>query len=98
MKLSQEEANYRRGSPVESCGNCEHFQGHDVCSKVAGKVSVYGVSDEFRPQKNPFGSKIGPREKAMISSMMASGPDESPAVAAEAPPAPTQIGNRSYPT
>jgi hypothetical protein len=93
QKVSQEEANYRRGQPTKHCGVCMYYEGEDTksCSRVDGPISGFGISDVFAMQKNPFGSMIGPREARMIDSMMASGPDQSPHVA------PTvQIGNRRY--
>ena len=95
MKLSQEDANYRRGQPTKHCGVCRYYEGEDTksCSRVEGPISGYGISDVFTMQKNPFGSAIGPKEAAMIDSMMASGPDQSAHVAG---PAPTKIGNRRY--
>ena len=94
-KLSQEEANYRRGLPTKHCGVCLYYEGEDTqsCSKVDGPISGFGISDVFAMQKNPFGSTIGPKEAAMIDSMMTSGPDQSAHVAG---PAPTMIGNRRY--
>jgi len=93
MKQSQEEANYRRGSPTKHCGVCLYYEGEDTksCSKVDGPISGFGISDVFTMQKNPFGSTIGPKEAAIIDGMMATGPDQSGRVAA-----PTQIGNRRY--
>jgi hypothetical protein len=95
-KLSQEEANYRRGTPLKHCGVCLYYEGEDdkSCSKVDGPISGFGLSDVFAMQKNPFGSLIGPQEARMITSMMASPPDQSAAVA---PPRPqVRIGSRTY--
>jgi len=95
MKQSQEDANYRRGQPTKHCGVCVYYEGEDTksCSQVDGPISGFGISDVFQMQSNPFGSMIGPKESAMIDSMMASGPDQSAHVAG---PAPTKIGNRRY--
>ena len=92
-KLSQQDANYRRGEPTKHCGVCDYYEGNDTksCTRVEGPISGYGISDVFTMQKNPFGSMIGPKEAAMIDGMMASGPDQSEHVAA-----PAQIGNRRY--
>ena len=92
-KLSQRDANYRRGQPTKHCGVCDYYEGNDTksCTRVPGPISGYGISDVFAMQKNPFGSMIGPRESAVIDSMMATGPDQS-----EHGAAPVQIGNRRY--
>lgn len=94
MKQSQQDANYRRGSPTRHCGVCMYYEGEDTksCSRVDGPISGFGISDVFAMQKNPFGSTLGPREARMIDSMMASPPDRSPQVAARR----VQIGKRSY--
>ena len=98
-KLSQEDAHYRRGTPLKHCGVCMYYEGEDTksCSRVDGPISGFGISDVFAMQKNPFGSVIGPQEAKMINGMMASPPDQSSAVQAAAPAAPRmQIGNRTY--
>lgn len=83
QKISQKAANYRRGLPTQHCGVCEYYDGNDTqsCTRVDGQISGYGLSDVFKMQKNPFGSKIGPKEAQMMDSMMDSGPDQSPHVA-----------------
>jgi hypothetical protein len=93
QKLSQADANYRRGAPTKHCGVCDYYEGNDSqsCSRVEGPISGYGISDVFKMQSNPFGSTIGPREAAMIDGMMASPPDQSEHVA----PA-LRIGSRTY--
>ena len=95
-KLTQEECNYRRGTPMKHCGVCVYYEGEDTksCSRVEGPISGFGMSDVFEMQKNPFGSTIGPREGAMIDSMMQSGPDQSQHVSGITPV--TQIGNKVY--
>ena len=82
-KISQQQAHYRRGSPMKHCGVCEYYDGNDTqsCTRVDGSISGYGFSDVFKMQKNPFGSMIGPKEATMIDSMMETGPDQSPHVA-----------------
>ena len=92
-KLSQEEANYQRGTPMKHCGVCLYYEGEDTksCSRVDGPISGFGISDVFKMQSNPLGSTIGPKEATMIDSMMATGPDQSEHVA----PA-TQIGGKVY--
>lgn len=95
-KLTQEEANYRAGSPVKHCGICQWYEGGDQCSKVQSPISAYGVSDVYQASPNPFGSKLGPRETAMINSMMNSPPDQSSAVQGQQAPPRTQIGSKVY--
>ena len=92
-KVSQEEANYRRGTPLKHCGVCLYYEGEDTksCSRVDGPISGFGISDVFAMQSNPFGSTIGPKEGAMIEGMMQSPPDQSPQVAPV-----TRIGNKVY--
>lgn len=97
-KLSQADANYRRGSPMKHCGVCVYYEGDETqsCSRVDGPISGFGISDVFTMQKNPFGSRIGPQEAAMINNMMNSPPDQSSAAQAGAPGGRLQIGNRAY--
>ena len=96
QKLTQKECNYRRGSPMKHCGVCVYYEGDATksCSKVAGPISGFGMSDVFEMQSNPFGSRIGPQEANMIDRMMSSPPDQSPAAQAQRPA--VQIGSRSY--
>jgi len=91
QKATQSEANYRRGTPLKHCGVCTYYLGGENCSEVEGPISGFGFSDVFQMQKNPFGSTLGPREGAMIDSMMQSQPDQSPEVAG-----PTRIGGKVY--
>jgi hypothetical protein len=95
QKASQQEANYRRGSPTKHCGVCVYYEGEDTksCSQVESPISGFGISDVFKMQQNPFGSTLGPREAQMIDSMMATPPDQSSAV--QAGPA-LQIGSKTY--
>jgi len=97
-KISQEEANYRRGTPLKHCGVCLYYEGEDTksCSRVDGPISGFGISDVFAIQKNPFGSMIGPREAQMINGMMGSPPDQSAAVQQAEPSPQLRIGNRTY--
>lgn len=78
-KQSQEEAEYRKGSPVKCCGLCVNFEGaaNGTCRVVAGSISPYGVSSSFKIAQNPFGSVLGPRERAAVEEMTQSGPDQS---------------------
>jgi hypothetical protein len=97
-KLSQADANYRRGLPTKHCGVCDYYEGNDTqsCTRVEGPISGYGISDVFKMQSNPFGSMIGPQEAAVINGMMQSGPDQSPHVQPDAPAPPLTIGNKTY--
>ena len=97
-KVSQEQANYRMGSPVRSCGLCQNFTGSDgtdpyQCTKVAGDISPFGFSDEYTRQDNPFlageQSDYGEGEAETPAETAAPGeePDQPPGL---------QIGNRRY--
>lgn len=81
-KISQAQARYRRGSPVQHCGVCMHFvKGADgntgACTQVSGVISPYGLSNRYAESKNPFGPMLGPQERGMIDEMSQSGPDQS---------------------
>lgn len=82
-KISQEQANYRRGSPVQHCGVCVHFvkPANDgsmgSCTKVAGAISPYAITDVYAEANNPFGPMLGPQERAAINEMSQSPPDQS---------------------
>ncbi len=98
-KVSQQEAQYGRGSPMKHCGVCTYYEGDEEqgCSRVESPISGFGICNLFNMQQNPFGSRIGPQEAQMIDNMMNSPPDQSSA--AQAGPAPggrVQIGNRAY--
>jgi hypothetical protein len=70
-RITQAEANYRKGSPVENCGICAYYQGHHRCSQVMGNISPYGLSDEYRAERNPFGKTLTPNEIVSIRAMAA---------------------------
>jgi hypothetical protein len=70
-RITRAEANYRKGSPVECCGICAFYQGHNRCSQVMGDISPYGLSDVFRAEGNPFGRTITDQEKMQIRAMAA---------------------------
>jgi hypothetical protein len=95
-KASQEESNYRRGLPTKHCGVCIYYEGDasKSCSMVEGPISGFGISDIFKMQSNPFGSRLGPQESALVDQMMSSPPDQSPAAQAQRPS--VQIGSRNY--
>jgi len=76
--VNQAQARYRRGSPINHCGICLFYQGGNRCSKVAGHISPYGISDVYRAdQFNPFGSTLSPGEKRAIEMMAADASDRS---------------------
>jgi hypothetical protein len=78
MKATQEEANYRRGDPIDHCGICVYYKGLHRCTKVDGDISPYGISDVYKvDMDNPFGPTLVPREKAAIKAMAADASDRS---------------------
>ena len=83
--MKQAEANYRRGTPINHCGICVFYQGHR-CSKVEGAISPYGLSDVYRPEKNPFGGTLSPNEKAAIEAMAADRATRAPQMGRAGPP------------
>src|SRR5262245_23996158 len=92
-KVSQQEANYRMGSRVRSCGLCQYFTGSDgpgayACTKVDGEISPYGFSDLYGRQDNPFIAGVQESFDAENTTEDAA-PDE------ESEPR-LRIGNRSY--
>lgn len=70
-RMTQAEANYRRGDPINSCGVCRFYQGHHRCSQVMGVISPYGLSDPYRPEQNPFGKTLSPQDIQAIKSIAA---------------------------
>lgn len=46
-RVSQAEANYRRGSADKACALCTMFRPPGSCTKVAGEISPRGVCDYF---------------------------------------------------
>lgn len=93
-KIPQDEANYRRGDPINSCGTCVFFQGNitKACTKVDGEISHYGISDVFQPdQDNPFGRSLSPQQVQQIKQIAAGAADQgAPGGAPPSPQAPTQ--------
>ena|SRR5262252_5716929 len=94
-KLSQQEAGYRMGNPLVSCGLCGNFTGSagsnpHQCTEVDGDISPYGYCPaRYTRQDNPF----LPGTQASFTE------EESPAADEEQPEQPQprlQIGNRSY--
>ena len=98
-KQSQADAGYGQGKPTRHCGLCRFFDSmKGECSEVEGDISAFGLSSVYNPRPNPFGSKLGPKETAIIERMMASPPDQSDAVGAgpAAVGAAMRIGSKSY--
>jgi hypothetical protein len=75
--ITQQQANYRRGDPIDHCGICVYYQGQQRCAQVAGVISPYGISDIYRRFKNPFGSTLVPNEVQAIKAMAADAADRS---------------------
>lgn len=95
QKVSQADANYRRGSLTAHCGICKYYEGGDQCSQVESPISGYGISDIYRSQRNPFGQTLGPQERAIANSLTQSPPDQSPQVQTVAAPS-IRIGGKTY--
>ena len=59
-KMTQQQANYRMGSPLTKCGNCLYYNigNRDYqfgrCTKVAGSISTYGNCDLYQRILYPF--------------------------------------------
>ena len=62
-KLTQEECNYRRGTPMKHCGVCTYYEGDETqsCSKVEGPISGFGMSDVFEMQRTRSARPSGRR-------------------------------------
>src|SRR5262245_30603266 len=94
-KVSQEQANYRMGAPVRSCGLCANFGGSFgenafTCRVVDGEISPFGFSDSYARQDNPFiaGTQASFDEGSETPEQDAAQQEpESPSL---------KIGNRSY--
>jgi len=72
MKSTQDAANYGRGYPLRQCGVCYHYK-HTPdrelsgrCSKVAGKISPYGLCDWFMQMQNPWGNRMPAQARAQM--------------------------------
>jgi hypothetical protein len=90
-KISQQQANYRAGSPLKNCGLCQHFTGSEssepyACTRVAGEISPFGFSDEYGKQDNPFRENDEDHRYAMQGGNVV--PRNAPQT--------VRIGNRSY--
>lgn len=90
-KMSQQEANYRPGTPLQHCGICIHYGDHS-CEIVEGEISPFALTDPYVAEKNPFRARPG-------------APAANGAPADQAPPPPSEgeeangslrIGNKSY--
>ena len=57
-KISQANANYRNGNPQSCCGLCKYFEGaaHGTCTRVAGRISPFMISDVYEAAPNPTGT------------------------------------------
>src|SRR5262245_22162184 len=96
-KLSRQEAGYRMGNPMVSCGLCANFTGSAgsdpfQCTAVEGEISPFGFSDSYTRQDNPFlaGTQSDYGEGEAETPTEQAAPDEEPE-----PPS-LQIGNRRY--
>jgi len=59
---TQQAVNYRRGYPLQCCGDCTMYgkpldpnKMFGACSAVTGQITAYGVCDLFYRLRNPFG-------------------------------------------
>lgn len=70
-KLTQVEGDYGRGDPISHCGICVNYLGRGQCKAVMGKVSPYGLSNQYKYANNPFGKTLSPQEVQAIKAMAA---------------------------
>ena len=60
-RVDKNQARYRRGYPLRSCGTCsmywhrEHGKNFGGCTKVEGDITPYGMCDFFSQLPNPYG-------------------------------------------
>jgi hypothetical protein len=47
VRISQEDAGYRDGTPEKNCGQCTMFREPGSCTLVKGKIAATGVCDYF---------------------------------------------------
>lgn len=47
-KVDKAEVNYRPGSDLQACKNCEHFIPNSSCTKVEGRIELMGLCDLFQ--------------------------------------------------
>jgi hypothetical protein len=76
-KLTQNEAQYGRGDPINHCGVCTYYQGFHRCSRVMGNVNPFGLSNQYHAEINPFGKTLAPQEIVAIKNMAADAADRS---------------------
>ena len=81
-KITQAEANYGRGDPIDHCGICKFYVTPGTgaagrCTQVQGAISPYGISDVYSPLPNPFGKTLAPGEVQAIKAMAADAADRS---------------------
>ena len=70
-RITQAEANYRKGSPVENCGICAFTKATIVALQVMGDISPMGCLMIYRAERNPFGKTLTPNEIVSIRAMAA---------------------------
>lgn len=46
--VSKKDADYRKGTPAEHCGNCTMFRPPKSCTLVEGVITFGGVCDYFK--------------------------------------------------
>jgi hypothetical protein len=101
-KVSQQEANYRDGNLIYHCGLCQNYEGpvNMSCTKVAGEINPYMLSDEYDGTPNPLKHKTPPQFQpvaAMARNAATSSAAPTPAPDEEATPAPSlRIGRKVY--
>lgn len=61
---------YRRGSPINHCGVCVHYQGNS-CTQVPGEINPFGMCNKFKSHVNTFGSRLTREEIDAIEAMAA---------------------------
>ena len=76
-KVTQAEANYGRGNPIDHCGICQFYQGFHRCSQVMGNISPYGISNVYKRDNNPFGATLNGNEINAVKRMAADAADRS---------------------
>lgn len=47
-KVEKAEVNYRPGSDLQACKDCEHFIPNSSCTKVNGKIELGGLCDLYQ--------------------------------------------------
>jgi hypothetical protein len=68
-RVGKNQAMYRRGYPLRSCGTCsmywhrEHEKQFGGCTKVEGDITPYGICDFFRQLDNPYGNHVSREDR-----------------------------------